>query len=773
MFHHKDKNLYKINIKYSEIKWIFRRRYYYKDSALEIFTINNKSYYFNFKYENDRETVLENIIKKLKDYNKVIMDLKDTKDNFDNVIGYRHNLNAIDVKKSFFKRKDVFLSKKVEDWKKWKISNFEFLMWLNIYSNRSYNDISQYPVFPWTLIDFDDPLKKEIDINQNVNTNKKNLEQIEKTDYFYRDLSSPIGMLGIGEKGEQRKENYILSFEELKNAADEFEGQKPFFYGSNYSNPIYICNYLVRVFPFTSISIELQGKQMDDSNRLFFSIKNTFITCSTLKTDIRELVPEFFYLPEMLLNLNDINLGKREDGIVVDDVITPCNNDPYKFVETMKIILESNKISYNLQNWIDLIFGYKARGKEAELAKNIFSEASYQENIDLNKVEDKQTYLRMVEFGVIPNQIMTKECPKREKKEEIRKGKEITDINAQLKIYKMKNNKEENNDKHISEKKYKNKLITIKSRLFNNEKLMLFNGNKTIEKKVSYSIFDKSFSEETVNILPPIFIRNRMRYYFMNNQRQNKCTIFCNQGKTMILGGFYDGSVKFINISKNICKAIIPFRGNEPILALALDKEEKYLFVGNTIGNVKIYEINVETYENVILKYIMDHLSEISHIDINNELNLWLSASIDGFVNIYTMPDFKSVRSIKTLAKKLEYAFLSTSSLPSIIVIGFENEHGAVYSYSINGKYLTQKKEEDTLLNPIIIKDLNCTEYLIYISKNNNSIVIRDLPFLNIHTIINDMVKINSICVSDDIKLLYAISYENDEIYVVKDDANK
>ena len=775
MFHYKDKDLYRINIKYSDIKWIFRRRYYYKNSALEIFTNNHKSFYFNFKYENDRETILENILKRLKDYNKIIIDLKDTKDRFDNVIGYQHNTNCVDTKKSFFKKKEILLSKKVEDWKKWKISNFGFLMWLNIYSNRSYNDISQYPVFPWTLIDFDDPLKKEIDLNQNNKNINKNSEEMEKNDYLYRDLSLPVGMLGIGPEGEKRKENYILSFEELKNAADEFEGQKPFFYGSNYSNPIYICNYLVRVFPFTNISIELQGKQMDDSNRLFFSIKNTFMTCSTLKTDIRELVPEFYYLPEMFLNLNDINLGQREDGNIVNDVITPCSNNPYIFVETMKNILENNNISYNLQNWIDLIFGYKAKGKEAELAKNVFPEASYQENINLNKVQEKQTYLRMVEFGMIPNQLMTRECPKREKKEEVRKGKEITDINAQLKIYKIykiKKNKEENDETNVNESKNINNPLSIKAKLFNNEKLMLFNGNNIIEKKVTYSSFDKNFIEETINSIQAKFkfTKNRMRYYFMNNERQNKCTIFCNQGKTMILGGFYDGSIKFIDFSKNLSKITIPFKGNDPILALALDQEEKYLFAGNAIGNIKIYELNLDTYENIILLNNIDQLSEISYIDVNNELNLWLSASIDGYVNIYTMPSFKLVRSIKTLAKKLEYSFLSTSSLPSIIVIGIENDCREIYSYSINGKYLTQKKEEYSLLNPIIIKDLNSYEYLVYISKNNNSIVIRDLPFLNIYNIINDMEKISSICVSDDIKLLYAISNEKDEIYVVKDD---
>jgi len=44
MFHKKDKNLYKISVECSDIKYIFRRKYYYKDSALEIFTIKNKSF---------------------------------------------------------------------------------------------------------------------------------------------------------------------------------------------------------------------------------------------------------------------------------------------------------------------------------------------------------------------------------------------------------------------------------------------------------------------------------------------------------------------------------------------------------------------------------------------------------------------------------------------------------------------------------------------------------------------------------------------------------
>lgn len=261
-----------------------------------------------------------------------------------------------------------------------------------------------------------------------------------------------------------------------------------------------------------------------------------------------------------------------------------------------------------------------------------------------------------------------------------------------------------------------------------------------------------------------------MKYFYKNIKTQDKNIIICNQGKIIILGGFYDGSIKILNFSKNIFRKLIPFKSEEPILCLAIDEEEKYLFAGNSIGNIIVYQINFDVSEWEIIANNTDQLSEISHIDINNELNLWLSASIDGFVNIYTIPTFKLVRSIKTKANKLEYSFLSTSILPSIVVINSKNKYREIYSYSINGKFLKYEKEDDILLNPIIIKDLNFNEYLVYICKNNNSIVIRNLPFLNAQTILKDIENISGICTTDDIRILYAISNEDEQIYAIKDD---
>ena len=785
MFHHKDKNLYKISIKYIDIKYIFRRKYYYKDSALEIFTIYNKSFYFNFKYDFDREIVLQNILKKLGDCNKIVIDLKDTKDNFDNIIGYEHNLNINYVRKSFFKKNVVGISDKIKMWKKFEISSFELLMWLNIYANRSFNDLSQYPVFPWTLTDFKDPLKKEIiqsniiNDNDNSNNNKIIEPKIEK-EYNYRDLSTPIGMLEVNEKCIQRKELFIESFEEIKSQSEEFNEQKPYYFGSNYSNPIYICNFLIRLFPFSNIAIELQGDKLDNSDRIFFSIAKTFEMCTSLKTDVRELIPEFFYLPEMFININDINLGLKDNGDKVDEVITPCNNNKYKFIELMKIILENNKISSNLNNWIDLIFGYKSRGKEAEEAKNIFSQYSYQENINLEKAEDKNLILRYVEFGLIPNQLLSKEYPKREKIEDIIKGKEITDLNAKLKVYKCKKNNNKSKDSINEENNKetnqvnKNYNLIVNQKTFYNDKILIFNGYSVEEKKINYLLFEKSYSEESISHFD-IECENMMHYYFKVYKNQDKCSLFCNKGRNLILGGFYDGSVKIINLSKSSIKnnkSFIPFKSKDPVLVLKLDNEEKLLFLGNSIGNINIFGIDFENMELDKKFSYNGHLSEISVINVNNELNMWISASIDGIINLYTMPSFKLVRTKKIKSgNKIEYAFLSTSALPSFVIITDDNKNlREIYSYSINGKLLEYIKDLNIILNPIIVKDLSFNEYLIYISKDNYNIVTRSLPFLNVYNIISGFEKISNLCIREDLKILYAINSEDEQIYIVKDD---
>lgn len=70
-------------------------------------------------------------------------------------------------------------------------------MWLNIYGGRSFNDLTQYPVFPWII------------------TNYKTDSLIQKNDY--RNLGIPMGMMDINDKAILRKETFLETYDSIKN----------------------------------------------------------------------------------------------------------------------------------------------------------------------------------------------------------------------------------------------------------------------------------------------------------------------------------------------------------------------------------------------------------------------------------------------------------------------------------------------------------------------------------------------------------------------------
>jgi hypothetical protein len=56
-------------------------------------------------------------------------------------------------------------------------------------------------------------------------------------------------------------------------------------------------------------------------DRLFHSINDQWQT--SMDSDVKELIPEFYYLPEFLKNKNLIDLGEKQNKIKVNDVVLP------------------------------------------------------------------------------------------------------------------------------------------------------------------------------------------------------------------------------------------------------------------------------------------------------------------------------------------------------------------------------------------------------------------------------------------------------------------
>ena len=73
--------------------------------------------------------------------------------------------------------------------------------------------------------------------------------------------------------------------------------------------------YLVRLEPFTSHFINLQGGDFDRPDRMFQSVKDSWLSASETNTgDVKELIPEFFYLPEFLRNTSRFDFGIKQNG---------------------------------------------------------------------------------------------------------------------------------------------------------------------------------------------------------------------------------------------------------------------------------------------------------------------------------------------------------------------------------------------------------------------------------------------------------------------------
>jgi hypothetical protein len=282
-------------------------------------------------------------------------------------------------------------------WMKGEMSNFHYLMLINTLAGRTFNDLTQYPVFPWVLADY---TSDELDL-----TDSKS----------FRDLSKPMGCQSPGREAEFR--------ERYKSFAEMGDQNAPaFHYGTHYSSAMIVSSYLIRLQPFVKSYLLLQGGTFDHADRLFYSIGKAWESASRGNmSDVRELIPEFFYLPEFLVNSNKYDFGLRQNVTKsIDSVELPpwAKGDPKIFIAKHREALESPYVTQNLHHWIDLVFGSKQKGDAAVEAVNVFHHLSYKGAKDIDSIEDPVERLATIgiihNFGQTPHQIFQKPHARRD-----------------------------------------------------------------------------------------------------------------------------------------------------------------------------------------------------------------------------------------------------------------------------------------------------------------------------------------------------------------------
>lgn len=302
-------------------------------------------------------------------------------------------------------------------WVHRKITNYEYLMYVNTVAGRSFNDMSQYPVFPWIIA--------------NYTSSKLNLTEAKT----FRDLRWPMGAQQehqreiFHQKYKDLEDCYYSALEERKYITDpqmQSDCLPPFHYGSHFSTMGFVLWYLIRQEPFTSLNIWMQDGRFDKPDRIFDTIELCWRGCTSNQADVKELIPEFFYCPEFLENPNRIALGTTSAQKELGPVgLPPWAKNAQDFIRQHRNALESEYVSAHLHNWIDLVFGYKQRpphmggSQEAVNACNIYFHLTYAGAVDLDDLRENDVplYNQMVRqidnYGQTPTQLFTRPHPER------------------------------------------------------------------------------------------------------------------------------------------------------------------------------------------------------------------------------------------------------------------------------------------------------------------------------------------------------------------------
>lgn len=158
--------------------------------------------------------------------------------------------------KQFPEKSNRFLHERLQKitlaWVRGSLSNFDYLMQLNILSGRSFNDLCQYPVMPWVL----------------SNYHSDEVPDMNDPDNF-RDLTKPMGALNT-----KRLAEFVERFETFSDPTIP-----PFMYGSHYSTSAgVVLHFLVRLHPFAGLHRQLQSGHFDVADRLFCNVRRTWET---------------------------------------------------------------------------------------------------------------------------------------------------------------------------------------------------------------------------------------------------------------------------------------------------------------------------------------------------------------------------------------------------------------------------------------------------------------------------------------------------------------
>jgi hypothetical protein len=327
-------------IPYNEIEEIIQRRFLYMNKALEVFLKNGKSYFFNFLSVEECQNTIECLNELKQHYNTLGLGLTLT-----NIKSKQLTFRLISNPKEYFMKSNYKLQ-----WKESEIDTFQYLLHINKYSSRTYNDFNQYPIIPWPflLLRKDEHKSQQHTSSTNININFN----ITETYPYLRKANYPISI-----QTKKKQIQLTTLFDDQTAQLSNFKSH----FGIHYSTSAYIPLYLARLYPYPHNQIKLQTDKLETPNRQLNSLSNLFLIF--LETfDNREAIPELLTSFEYFYNLNFVYFGLSKyinEINLVHNIVIPDNfKSPCEFVCACRYVLNYH-LTKTIHKWINMIFGEK------------------------------------------------------------------------------------------------------------------------------------------------------------------------------------------------------------------------------------------------------------------------------------------------------------------------------------------------------------------------------------------------------------------------------
>ena len=696
-----------------DIKEIIKRRTLLVNNSIEISCKNGKSYFFNFF--------------RVKEVEKAYLYFNEINEKlFEN-----SSKNNIKLNSGEDKIKNI-----LSLFRNGKITNYKYLLYLNKLATRTYNDLSQYPVFPWLVLEHD----KIEQIFKEKDKNTKNLN-------FLRNLNYPISL-----QTERSREIIIEKFKCENINTTKFSCHL----FKHYSTSGYIYYYLMRMNPYEQNIITFQNFRLENSERIFNSF-NELEEILKEDSDNRELIPDFFCYFDYYINLNCSYLGQRDNGNFNDDFIVNeinINKAPSKSINKIssyayllyreRKLLNCYFISKIIHKWVDIIFGKNQLPKkkeDAEKSCNIFTKMSYEQKtnfdskfdkyqqlINQKKYDKRDFVLKMknkidisVNFGSTPRQIL--------KESNIYEGDNKLNENS---YYKVLNGGDE--EILIYFKKILNDNILIlkdEKKKSKNKRRIILCENKSFKEKENNVFICKSFNLlykhlidiELENIKIPLYnLEYSFSYLYYQNEKKNKFYI-----PIILTCRYYGNYFKLQTIDRQLnvfCEDFVTcIIGKNSITK---NKNNTNFYTG--LLNGKLTEWQIKSYLNVKeVKHVYCHKSSITAIEIDSKQKIIITAGQDKFIHIRKLFDFELLTTIdltysfgNPIISKTPNIFpslikISKLNLLYVLLYDFDSKNTIIRGYNLNGLFFAQTENK-------FFKDESKNNLLInYISFTRNS----------------------------------------------------